>query len=114
MLDKRPQKLVIGISSRALFDLSASHMVYQEKGLDAYSKYQIEHEDDILEPGDAFAMVNKLLNINQLIGGDPRVEVILLSRNSADTGLRVFNSINHYGLKITRAAFTGARAPIVI
>ena len=72
MLDKRPQKLVIGISSRALFDLSASHSVYQEKGLDAYSKYQIEHEDDILEPGDAFAMVNKLLNINQLIGGDQR------------------------------------------
>lgn len=111
MLDKRPQKLVIGISSRALFDLSASHTVYQEKGLDAYSKYQIEHEDDILEPGDAFAMVNKLLNINQLIGGDPRVEVILLSRNSADTGLRVFNSINYYGLKITRAAFTGGESP---
>ena len=110
MLDKRPQKLVIGISSRALFDLSASHMVYQEKGLDAYSKYQIEHEDDIFGARRCFAMVNKLLNINQLIGGDPRVEVILLSRNSADTGLRVFNSINHYGLKITRAAFTGARA----
>jgi 5'-nucleotidase len=111
MLDHKPQKLVVGISSRALFNLDASHAVYESQGLDAYSKYQIEHEDDILEPGDAFVMVNKLLRINDLLGGEPRVEVILLSRNSADTGLRVFNSINHYGLKITRAAFSGGESP---
>ncbi|MCR6651523.1 MAG: 5'-nucleotidase, partial [Cellvibrionaceae bacterium] len=91
-------KLVIAISSRALFDLDESHAVFQSHGLDAYSQYQIDHEDDILSPGDAFPMVKKLLHINEILGGEPRVEVILLSRNSADTGLRVFNSINHYGL----------------
>lgn len=104
-------KLVIAISSRALFDLDESHRVFQEQGLAEYSKYQIEHEDVILEPGDAFHMVEKLLKINQLLQGDPRVEIILLSRNSADTGLRVFNSINYYGLNISRAAFTGGEQP---
>lgn len=104
-------KLVIAISSRALFNLDESHKVFEEKGLRAYSKYQIDHEDTILEPGDAFHMVERLLKINDLLDGAPRVEVILLSRNSADTGLRIFNSINHYGLKITRAAFSGGESP---
>jgi len=104
-------KLVIAISSRALFNLDESHRVYESEGLEAYSKYQIAHEEAILEPGDAFPMVKKLLAINDLLDGDPRVEVILLSRNSADTGLRVFNSIDHYKLKITRAAFTGGESP---
>jgi len=104
-------KLVIAISSRALFNLDDSHRVFEDKGLSAYSKYQIDHEDDILNPGDAFQMVQKLLGINALLEGEPRVEVILLSRNSADTGLRIFNSINHYGLNITRAAFTGGESP---
>lgn len=104
-------KLVVAISSRALFNLDESHQVYESEGLAEYSRYQIEHEDSILEPGDAFHMVERLLNINKLLDGEPRVEVILLSRNSADTGLRVFNSINHYGLDITRAAFTGGESP---
>ncbi|WP_188151224.1 5'-nucleotidase [Teredinibacter waterburyi] len=103
-------KLVIAISSRALFDLDESHQVFESEGLEAYSKYQIEHEDVVLPPGDAFQMVEKLLKINDAME-TPRIEVILLSRNSADTGLRVFNSINHYGLKITRAAFTGGQSP---
>jgi 5'-nucleotidase len=97
-------KLVVAISSRALFDLIESHRVYTEHGVDAYQRYQIEHEDEILAPGPAFALAKKLLRLN---GPDKQyVEVILLSRNSADTGLRVFNSIKHYGLDITRAAFT--------
>ena len=104
-------KLVIAISSRALFNLDESHKVYQELGLDAYFKYQVEHEDEILEPGEAFPLVNKLLRINENLGGEPRVEVILLSRNSADSGLRVFNSIQHYKLNITRAAFCGGESP---
>jgi 5'-nucleotidase len=104
-------KLVVAISSRALFDLDESHQVFKSEGLAAYSQYQIDHEDDLLEPGDAFHMVQKLLRINDLLEGEPRVEVILLSRNSADTGLRVFNSINHYKLNITRAAFSGGESP---
>lgn len=103
-------KLVVGISSRALFDLDDSHKVYTNNGLDAYSQYQIDHEDDLLDKGVAFGLVEKLLNIDKLLGGD-RVEVILLSRNSADTGLRVFNSIQHFGLNISRAAFCGGSSP---
>ena len=102
--------LVIAISSRALFDLADSHAVYEQEGLAAYQQYQIEHEDEPLKPGVAFHLVEKLLNLNQLVDGAP-VEVILLSRNSADTGLRVFNSIEHYHLNITRAAFCGGDSP---
>ena len=103
--------LVIAISSRALFDLADSHAVYEQEGLAAYQQYQIEHEDEPLQPGVAFHLVEKLLNLNQLVEGAP-VEVILLSRNSADTGLRVFNSIEHYHLNITRAHFAAGTALI--
>ncbi|GAB3107397.1 5'-nucleotidase [Aestuariicella hydrocarbonica] len=105
------RKLVIAISSRALFDLGDSHEVFEAEGLEAYSRYQIDHENDVLTPGDAFFVVQKLLHLNDQLEGEPRVEVILLSRNSADTGLRVFNSIEHYGLKISRAAFCGGESP---
>lgn len=105
------RKLVLAISSRALFDLSDSHSVFEAEGLEAYSRYQIEHENDVLKPGDAFYIVKKLLRLNELLDGEPRVEVILLSRNSGDTGLRVFNSIEHYGLSISRAAFCGGESP---
>lgn len=104
-------KLVIAISSRVLFDLSESHAIFQNQGLGAYARYQIEHEDQVLEPGEAFPLVEKLLRINAQLPPDRGVEVILLSRNSADTGLRIFNSIEHYGLSISRAAFCGGSSP---
>jgi 5'-nucleotidase len=97
-------KLVVAISSRALFDLTDSHRIFVDQGVDAYQRYQIQHEDEILAPGPAYALAKKLLRLNR--PDKQYVEVLLLSRNSADTGLRVFNSIKHYGLDITRAAFT--------
>lgn len=111
MNESKSNKLVIAISSRALFNLDESHRVYTESGLEAYAQYQIDHEEEPLEVGDAFPMVKKLLHLNESLPGEPRVEVILLSRNSADTGLRVFNSIEHYQLNITRAAFCGGMSP---
>jgi 5'-nucleotidase len=102
--------LTVAISSRALFDLAESNEIYDSAGLEAYRQYQILHEDDPLEPGEAFHFVKKLLNINKLLGKH-RVEVILLSRNSADTGLRIFNSIKACELDITRAAFCGGESP---
>ena len=102
--------LTIAINSRALFDLSESNDIYENDGLEAYRRYQIEHEEDILAPGEAFPIVKKLLNINSLVG-EHKVEVILLSRNSADTGLRIFNSIKKNNLDITRAAFCGGGSP---
>ena len=103
-------RLVVAISSRALFDLSESHDLFEREGLDAYRGYQMARENDLLEPGIAFPLVQKLLRLNRDAMNGPRVEVILLSRNSADTGLRIFNSIEHYGLDIARAVFTGGAA----
>ena len=103
--------LVIAISSSALFDMQDSHEIFKTEGVDAFAEYQRRNEQVILPPGDAFPLVNKLLRLNERLAGKPRVEVILLSRNSADTGLRVFNSISHYGLNISRAAFSGGNSP---
>lgn len=111
MTVKLDDKLVIAISSRALFNLDESHQVYETDGLQAYSQYQVAREDEPLEPGEAFPVVNKLLRLNERLGEDAQVEVVLLSRNSADTGLRVFNSIEHYQLPISRAAFCGGESP---
>ncbi len=99
-------KLVVAISSRALFDLDESNLIYDQQGIEAYLKYQIANEDNILAPGVAFQLVKKLLAVKDPKTQQPLVEVILLSRNSADTGLRIFNSIKHYQLGISRAAFT--------
>ena len=103
--------LVVGITSRALFDLDSSHALFQSEGLEVYAQHQIENENVPLKPGKAFSLVKKLLNLNSLIEGSRSVEVILLSRNSADTGLRIFNSIEHHDLDITRAAFSGGNSP---
>ena len=108
---KEPEILVIGISSRALFDLGQSHAIFEAEGLQAYADYQMKNEDQHLKPGVAFPLVRKLLALNEDEVDHPGVEVILLSRNSADTGLRIFNTIEHYGLNIERAAFTGGESP---
>lgn len=110
MAEHLADKLVISLSSRALFDLEESHAIYQQQGIAAYQDYQIAHEESLLQPGPAFHTIAKLLALKNP-QGEPWVEVILLSRNSADTGLRVFNSIQHYGLNITRAAFTSGESP---
>ncbi len=98
-------KLVIGITSRALFDLDEAHQIYVEHGLDAYRTYQLEQEDNPLQPGTGFPLVNALLGINEL-SKDRLVEVVLISRNDADSGLRIMNAIQAVGLDITRTAFT--------
>ena len=101
--------LIVALSSRTLFDLDDSNRVFEEEGVEAYRQYQIAREDEPLEPGVAFPLVQKLSRLNAQLPG--RLEVILLSRNAADTGLRVFNSIQHHGLAIERAAFCGGESP---
>ena len=98
-------KLVVGISSRALFDLEAENRIYEEQGLQAYLEYQVAHEKDILKPGTAFPLIKALHKLND--SGEQLVEIIIMSKNSADSSLRIFNSIEHYGLNITRAALVG-------
>ena len=100
-------RLVVAITARALFDLEDSHALFQASGLEAYARFQRSREKEVLPPGIAFPLVQKLLALNEGCPPEaPRVEVVLLSRNSSDTGLRIFNSIQHYGLGIVRAVFT--------
>ena len=106
------QKLVIGLASSALFDLDDSDTVYRTQGELAYREYQREHENTLLDPGVAFPFIQRLLSLNSIFPKDkPFVEVILLSRNDPNTGLRVMNSIEHYGLGIKRAIFLQGRTP---
>jgi 5'-nucleotidase len=104
---KPSDRLIVAITARALFDLEDSHALFQASGLDAYAEFQRSREKEVLAPGIAFPLVQKLLALNAGAAPEtPRVEVVLLSRNSSDTGLRIFNSIRHYGLGIVRAVFT--------
>jgi len=85
------QKLVVAIASSALFDLGEADRVFRQQGEDAYRRYQREHEVEVLERGVAFPFIKRLLSFNRSPDDSP-VEVVLLSRNDPDTGLRVFNS----------------------
>ncbi|BDU16304.1 5'-nucleotidase [Lysobacter auxotrophicus] len=112
MPDRDADPLIVAISSRTLFDMEDSHALFEREGIDAYADFQRSHEDDLLTPGIAFPLVRKLLALNDGAPPEaPRVEVILISRNSADSGLRIFNSIAHYGLAIKRAAFSNGAPP---
>src|SRR5262245_57650474 len=104
-------KLVIAIASSALFDLTESDAVYRNDGIEEYRRFQREHEKDVLKPGIAFPLIKRLLALNGDSDSDRLVEVILLSRNDPGTGLRVFNSIQHHTLDISRAAFVSGRDP---
>ena len=99
--------LVIGISSRALFDLEEENEIYEKSGLDAYIRYQVENEKKVLRPGAGFELIRAFLRLNELRPDDRLVEVFIVSRNSPDTSLRIFNSIEKHGLDIRRAVLTG-------
>jgi 5'-nucleotidase len=100
------ETLVVGISSRALFDLQEENRLFQEQGVVKYRSYQRDRENDILKKGAGFYVISALLNLNQL-AQQRLVEVVVMSRNSPETGIRVLNSVQHYKLDITRSAFTG-------
>ena len=104
--------LVVAITSRALFDLHESDKVYTEQGLETYRAHQRDQEDVPLDPGTAFPLIRGLLAINDR-AGEQMTEVVILSRNDGDSGLRLMNSIEHHGLPITRAAFRGGEDPWV-
>lgn len=105
------RKLVVAVSSSALFDLSESHAVFINKGPKAYKEFQESNLDKVLSKGVAFPFVKRFLNINKRFPDKMPVEVVLLSRNSAATGKRVFRLISHYGLDISRAAFMEGESP---
>ncbi|HEX5625798.1 MAG TPA: 5'-nucleotidase, partial [Saprospiraceae bacterium] len=98
--------LVIGVSTRALFDLEAENDVFDREGIAGFRKFQAEHEDIVLEPGTAFYLVQSLLQLNKQ-ANKQIVEVVVMSRNSPETGVRVLNSIRKHQLDISRLALSG-------
>lgn len=109
-IDKR---LVVGISSSALFDLEKEDQLFKSEGLEAYREHQIQFREKPLGKGLAFPFIKRFLNINRVYSDKLPVEVVLLSKNSPETGIRIFNSIQEYELDITRAAFTSGKSPHV-
>lgn len=105
------EKLVIAVASSALFDLTESEAVFSAQGEDAYDAFQREREGLVLKVGVAFPFIRRFLNLNARMSEDEPVEVVLLSKNDPSTGLRVMNSIEHYKLPISRAAFVRGRDP---
>ncbi len=105
------RKLVVGVSSNVLFDLSLEDKIFREEGVEKYKKYQIENIDKPLKTGRAFPFIRRFLAINNVYYSERPVEVVLLSKNSPETGIRIFNGIKEYGLDISRAAFTSGESP---
>lgn len=105
------EKLVVGISSTALFDFSYEHSIYQNEGVEAFRLYQRENRQKIPEPGTAFPFIKRLLSLNKVFEGEKPVEVVILSRNGPDTGSRMMDAMPHYGLDITRAFFLSGSDP---
>ena len=104
-------RLVVGVSARALFDMTRENEIFEKQGLEAYCRYQAEHEQDILKPGPGFGLIKALLKLNEGSGGKNPVEVIVMSHNSPETSLRVFHAISGYGLPITRAVLASGASP---
>jgi len=110
------RKLVIAVTSSALFDMTESNRVFVEEGREKYQEYQLSHIDEIFKPGVAFPFISRLLALNAHVNGKKRsvdvpehdrfIEVVLFSRNSPATGMRAFRSIQHYELDISRACFS--------
>lgn len=108
------KRLVIGVASSAMFDLIESDTVFRTSGEEEYRKYQSENIDKPLDKGMSFSFIKRLLSLNNLSDNpksDPLVEVVLLSRNDPDTGMRVMKSIKHYKIPISRAIFMQGKSP---
>ena len=101
-------RLVVAISSRALFDFEEENRLFEAGDDRAYMRLQLQRLEQPAPPGVAFSLVRKLLAFNDAA---PRVEVVMLSRNDPASGLRVFRSAQHYGLKVERGVFTRGQPP---
>ena len=106
-----PRKLVVAISSRALFDFEEENRVFETADDTAYMQLQLERLDVPASPGVALQLVRKLLAFNTSDTERDRVEVVLLSRNDPVSGLRVFRSAQHHATAIERGVFTRGRPP---
>lgn len=104
-------KLVVGITSTALFDFSLEHQIYQQEGIEAFRRHQKDHRERLPEPGAAFPFIKRLLNLNRLFPDESPVEVVILSRNDPEAGLRMMDAMPQYDLDITRSFFLSGADP---
>jgi 5'-nucleotidase len=105
------KKLVVAVSSTALFDFSEEDRIYMDKGLEAFRKFQKENRTNPPKRGSAFPFIQRLLNLNRVYSDEQPVEVVILSRNHPDAGLRVMDSVKHYELPISRSFFLAGSLP---
>ena len=109
-MNSTENQLVVAVSSRALFNLETENRLFETEGIAAYRNYQETHREQPLAPGVAFPFVRRLLKINERFDGAEPFRVVVLSRNSPETGERFFASCRHYGLPIRAGAFTSGRS----
>ncbi|XP_060711302.1 cytosolic 5'-nucleotidase 1A-like [Hemiscyllium ocellatum] len=114
---KSQQAITIAVSSRTLFNMSDERAIYESDGLESYVKYQLDHEHEPLKKGLAFALMKALETVNFRLhelypGSDEVFDIVLMTNNHAQVGVRLINSINHYGLAIERFCMTGGTSPI--
>ncbi|KAI1895147.1 hypothetical protein AGOR_G00103310 [Albula goreensis] len=114
----KPQHAVtIAVSSRTLFNMVKERKIYEEEGLERYVAYQQQHEDEPLKPGVAFPFVKALMTVNARLrdlypDSEELFDIVLMTNNHAQVGVRLINSINHYDLTIERFCMTGGESPI--
>ncbi|XP_062960666.1 cytosolic 5'-nucleotidase 1A isoform X1 [Cynocephalus volans] len=114
----KPQNAVtIAVSSRALFRMDEEQRIYTEQGVEEYVRYQLEHENEPFNPGPAFPFVKALEAVNRRLrelypDSEDLFDIVLMTNNHAQVGVRLINSINHYDLFIERFCMTGGNSPI--
>ncbi|KAL0967602.1 hypothetical protein UPYG_G00254340 [Umbra pygmaea] len=114
----KPQYAVtIAVSSRTLFNMDAEGKIYEEEGVEQYVAYQEQHETEPLKQGVAFPLVKALMTVNARLrhlypDSEELFDIVLMTNNHAQVGVRLINSINHYGLTIERFCMTGGKSPI--
>lgn len=105
------KKLVVAVSSTALFDLSDESQIYLDQGLDAFRSFQKENRTKPPERGSAFPFIRRLLHLNKVYETEQPIEVVIISRNHPDAGLRVMDAVKHYELPISRSFFLAGSMP---
>lgn len=105
------ERLIVGVSSSALFDMRESDAVFRSEGVEAYARYQEDNLENVLSPGSAMPFIRRLLTLNSISPPTRLVDVVIMSRNSAQTGLRVMRSVQSLGLDIQGACFVEGANP---
>mgnify|MGYP001768641271 CR=1 FL=1 len=105
------EKLVVGVSATALFDFELEHKIFLEQGIEEYLRYQKDRKMTTPEQGGGYPFIRRLLSLNDLFPSQAPIEVVIMSRNHPESGLRIMEAVKAYGLPITRAMFLAGSLP---